>query len=296
MNIMYESFYGLNKKAFSLLPDPDFLYITKHHSIALSLLEYSMTEQAGITVLSGEIGCGKTTLVRHILQQKSDKYVVADISNTHSDMGNLLHEVLNAFNLPHKNKDRVEAYETLTHFWKNNFKKNKKSILIVDEAQNLSVEALEELRLLSNTNIENQQLVQLILVGQPELRVTLNKPSLRQFAQRVTMDYYLEPIKPHDIAKYIEHRLIAAGASRAIFTKEAVALVAIYSNGIPRLINIICDIAMIYGFAEQQDYIDKKIIRDVARDRLKGQILPIHEDEHEADLKNKFSTKPTLVK
>ncbi len=272
---MYESFYGLNGKPFSLLPDPNFLFLSKKHSIALSLLEYSLTEQAGITVLTGEIGCGKTTLVKHLLGEQQHTSNIAYIYNTHESMGEIMPWILNAFSIASSASGKVEMFNDFNRYLQKNYAQGKKSILIVDEAQNLTMESLEELRLLSNVNIGMQQLLQLILVGQPELSQTLRNKKLEQFSQRVTMDYFITPLDLQEIKQYIEHRLKVVDGNPKLFSSEAIGVIAYYSRGVPRLINIICDMALIYGFAEQEAQISVDTIREVVNDRLRMQILPL---------------------
>ncbi len=276
---MYEEFYGLSGKPFSLLPDPKFLFLTKKHSIALSLLEYSLTEQAGITVLTGDIGCGKTTLVRSLLDKQSARQEIAYLGNTHESMGDMLRWILYAFGIEQKNKDNIEQFDALNAFLLRTHAAGKKAVLIVDEAQNLGAETLEQMRLLSNMNADNRQLLQLILVGQPELRNQLKSEGLEQFSQRVTVDYFIEPLSLSEIREYIKHRLGMVGGDPELFSREAVNVIIFHSRGIPRLINILCDNSLIYGFAGQAKKIDGDIVREVARDRLGGRILPIQQED-----------------
>ena len=264
---MYESFYGLREKPFSLLPDPGFLYLGSKHSMALTMLQYGLVNQAGFTVIAGEIGCGKTTLIRCLLNQMEQDVTVGLISNTQRAIGELLQWVLLAFGLDYRNKEKVELYETFIDFVIGEYSKHRRTVLIVDEAQNLEVQTLEELRMLSNINADKDQVLQLILVGQPELRKKLRRPELVQFAQRIAVDYYLEPLGPEETQEYIHHRLHVAGGDPSLFDAEACRVVHQYSHGVPRLTNILCDTALVYGFADRREKIDAALVREVVLDK-----------------------------
>ena len=167
---MYESFYGFREKPFSLLPDPGFLYFTRKHRLALAMLEYGLANQAGFTVISGDIGTGKTTLIRHLLNSLDQELTIGLITNTHQSIGELMQWVLLAFDLDYRDKSPVEMYRMLVDFVIEQYAQGRRTVLIVDEAQNLAVETLEELRMLSNINADKDQVLQIVLVGQPELR------------------------------------------------------------------------------------------------------------------------------
>jgi len=275
---MYESFYNLREKPFTLLPDPGFLYLSKKHRMALTLLEYGLMSQAGFTVISGEIGAGKTTLIRYLLDNMENELTVGLISNTHSSFGELLQWILLAYNLEHAHLDKVEMYQRFVDFVVNEYAHNRRTVLIVDEAQNMSAETLEELRMLSNINADKDQALQVILVGQRELRDTLRRPDLVQFAQRIAVDYHLGPLSEEETIDYIRHRLEVAGGDPDLFDEEACRAVFRYSGGVPRLINLLCDTAMVYGFAEQKAHIDKALVTDVAREKQEGGIFPAFAD------------------
>ena len=193
---MYKAFYGFKEKPFSLLPDPGFLYLSKNHRMALAMLEYGFLNQAGFTVITGEIGSGKTTLIRHLLGEIARDQIVTVglVSNTHRSFGELLQWVLLAFKLEYRGKEKVELYQTLADFLSREFDQGRRTVLIIDEAQNLSVQSLEQLRMLSNINADKDQILQLILIGQPGLRETLRLPELEQFAQRIAVDFHLQPL------------------------------------------------------------------------------------------------------
>jgi len=273
---MYESFYSLTEKPFTLLPDPGFLYLSDKHQMALTLLEYGLNDHAGFTVISGEIGAGKTTLIRHMLNQMEHDYTVGLISNTHSSFGELLQWILLAFSVEHRDMSKVEMYQRLVDFIIAEYAQNRRTVLIIDEAQNMDAETLEELRMLSNINADKDQALQVILVGQRELRETLKRPDLIQFAQRITVDYHLEPLSAAETAAYIAHRLQTAGGDPETFTPEACEAIHRYSNGVPRLINLLCDTALVYGYAEQMQRIDERLVTDVAREKQQGGIFPIY--------------------
>jgi type II secretory pathway predicted ATPase ExeA len=243
---MYESFYKLKEKPFTLLPDPGFLYLSDKHRMALTLLEYGLTNHAGFTVISGEIGAGKTTLIRHLLNNVDQEFTVGLISNTHRSFGELLQWVLLAFNLEHKDMSKVEMHQRFVEFIIDEYAHNRRTVLIVDEAQNMDAETLEELRMLSNINADKDQALQVVLSGQRELRETLRSPELVQFAQRIAVDYHLDALSESETAGYIRHRLEVAGGDPDIFTARACAAIHRYSNGVPRLINLLCDTALVY--------------------------------------------------
>jgi putative secretion ATPase (PEP-CTERM system associated) len=273
---MYEAFYGFREKPFSLTPDPDFLYLSKKHDIALGLLEYSLMDQTVFSVITGDIGTGKTTLIRYLLNRMEQDITVGLISNTQASFGELLEWILFALGLEYRGKQKGELYQTLVDFVIQQYAQNRRTVLIIDEAQNMAPETLEELRMLSNINVDKHQVLQVILVGQAGLRDTLRRPELEQFAQRIGVDYHLEALSREETHAYIQHRLKVAGAkSLALFSAQACDAVFQFSGGIPRLINLLCDTALVYGFAEQRDRIEAELIQDVARDKQQGQVFPL---------------------
>ena len=264
---MYENFYGFREKPFSLLPDPDFLYLSSKHSSAYSVLEYGLTGQAGFTVISGEVGSGKTTLVRRFLQQVGADTTVGLISNTPSGFGDLLRWILYAFDIDYQGKETVELHEAFIQFLIAQYAVGRRCVLIIDEAQNLKVETLEELRMLSNVNASKDLLLQVVLVGQPELAETLSRPDMSQFAQRISISYHLKALTLEETHAYIRHRLAVAGGDATIFTDAACDALYILSNGVPRVINGLCDIALVYGFGEETPQIDMETVLAVVEDR-----------------------------
>lgn len=272
---MYESFYGFSEKPFSLLPDPGFLYPCKKHHMALTMLQYGLMNQSGITVITGEVGSGKTTLIRKLLSEIDDNISVGLISNTHESFGDLLQWVSMAFDLEHKGKDKVALYDAFVNYVIDEYANSKRTVLIIDEAQNLSPSVLEELRMLSNINADKDQVLQLILVGQPELRETLCRHDLRQFAQRVSSDYHLSPLQLDEAVGYIRHRLKVAGGDENIFDLDACKIIWKYSGGIPRLINTLCDTALVYAYADQLKSVSRQLAADVIIEKQKGGIFPV---------------------
>lgn len=264
---MYESFYGLKEKPFSLLPDPAFLFLAKQHTSALAMLEYGLTNQAGFTLITGDIGCGKTTLIRHLLNNVERNITVGVLSNTQRAIGELLQWVLLAFNLNYQGKDKVALYQTFLNFINTEYAKNRRTVLIIDEAQNLGVETLEELRMLSNVNADKDQVIQLILVGQPELRALLARPELTQFSQRVAVDYSLATLSVEQTRSYITHRVSVAGVPGSLFDPDACDVIYHAARGVPRLINVLCDTALVYGYADGAKKITAEIAREVVEDK-----------------------------
>jgi type II secretory pathway predicted ATPase ExeA/uncharacterized protein YkwD len=272
---MYESFYGLKTKPFSLLPDPDFLYLGKKHRIALTLLEYALMNNAGFCVITGEIGAGKTTLLRSLLATIADDIKVGMITNTHQSFGELLDWVLSAYGIHQPGLSKVEMHQRLVDFLLEQYANNKTTLLIVDEAQNMPVATLEELRMLSNINSEKDLVLQVILSGQPDLKDTLRRPELKQFAQRISVDYHLDALTSDETCHYIQHRLVTAGAGDDIFTPQACHLIHQYSGGVPRLINLLCDTALVYGFADQKKTVDVDLVEEMINERMQNSILPL---------------------
>jgi general secretion pathway protein A len=272
---MYEEFFGFREAPFSILPDPGFLYFSFKHTMALDLLEYGLTNQAGFNVITGGVGTGKTTLIRYLLRQVSHEVTIGLISNTHRSFGELLQWILASFKLDYRSRDKVEMFQAFMDFLAQQVNQNRRAVLIVDEAQNMSPDTLEELRMLSNVNADKQQILQLILVGQAQLRETLRRSDLEQFAQRVAVDYHLEPLDAQETRAYIRHRLHVAGGNDVdLFDAEACTAVFQHTLGTPRLINLLCDAALVYGYADEKKKIDKQIIHIAAWDKKRGGIFP----------------------
>ena len=275
---MYESFFGLSEKPFSLLPDPDFLYYTKQHKLALTMLEYGMSSQAGFTVITGEIGAGKTTLIRKLLEKDDPSVTVGLLNNTMvADLKELLSWIAFSFGLEFDGKTHVELYNDFIHFLIEEYGEGRRCVMIIDEAQQLGVAMLEQVRMLSNINSGKHLLIQFILVGQPELRDILRLPELVQFAQRIAVDYHLKRLTEAETEEYIQHRVKMAGGDDKLFHKETCHLIWKYSKGIPRLINVLSDTALVYGFSEQRSQVDLELMREVIKDKETG-LAPVQEE------------------
>ena len=273
-DLMYEAHYGLREKPFSILPDPDMIYWGRNHRLAFAMLEYGIMNNAGFTVITGEIGCGKTTLLRYLLRHLDSHMTVGLISSTPNGKAELLHWVSMALNLPFD--DSYPAlFKRLQHFLHDQYSRGRRTVLIVDEAQNLGAEALEELRMLSNINADKDQYLQIILIGQPQLKDLLRSPQLLQFAQRVSSDFHLKPLNLNEVGDYINYRLQAAGVKVQLFSKEATQAIAHASQGIPRTINILCDTALVYGFATSATYINADLVKMVIENKSQYGVLPL---------------------
>ena len=267
---MYEEFFGFKRKPFSLLPDPFFLYSSRTHRIAINLLQYGLQEQNGYVVLTGEVGTGKTTLLRELLYSSYSDLTIGLVTNTHHSFGEVMKWILSAFDIPFRDLDRVEQHQALLDFVIGRYTAGRRVILIIDEAQNLSGEALEQLRMLSNINSESNHLLQLILVGQPELRQLLKRDELRQFVQRIAVDYHIEPLTAEETAGYVAHRLEVAGGETNLFTEEARIAVHYFGRGIPRLVNAVCDYSLVFAYADEKPVVDLDTVIDAACERMQG--------------------------
>jgi len=264
---MYESYYGLNEKPFTIQPDPEFLFMGKRHSLAYAMLEYGMQNRAAFSVICGEIGSGKTTLIRHLLNNLGHEFEVGIVYNTNKLVHDLTDWIMLAFDQPYDKMSEVAIYDQFQKFLISNYAAGKRTVLIVDEAQNLSPLALESLRMLSNINADKDQLLQVILVGQPQLRKILRRPELEQFLQRVSVDFFIPALEQSEVKRYIEHRLKVAGREQPLFTDEAYERIAEASKGIPRSINTLCDTVLVYGFSSGEEMIDVDLVNEVLRDK-----------------------------
>ena len=264
---MYLEYFGLSKKPFALTPDPAFLYMSKQHAIALAMLKYGLQNQAGYTLITGEVGSGKTTLIRYLLQHMEENLTVGVITNTHSNYGDLLTWILTAFDLDLGDRDNVQMHRRLLRFVAEEHENGRRVVLVVDEAQNMGIEMLEELRLLSNMNIGDELLMQLVLVGQPELQETIALPELLQFAQRISSEHHIPPLDFETSQMYIRHRIAVAGSEEQLFDRYALAAIYYFSRGVPRTINNICDMALVYGFAEELKPVTCEMVVEVIRSR-----------------------------
>lgn len=272
---MYDRFYGFTSRPFALTPDPAFLYLSPQHSMALTLLEYGLESQAAFALLTGEVGSGKTTLLRHLVRTVGDDAAVALISNTHTGFKSIHPWVVQALGAVPADDSDIALYEAIVDSFVNQYGRGRRTLLIIDEAQNLSIPLLEELRLLSNTNSEKDLVVQILLVGQPELRASLVRPELRQLAQRISVDFHLKPLTEVETAAYVRHRVLAAGVTTELFEAEGLALIHAHTGGIPRLINQLCDVSLVYGYADGQRRITAELVGKVISDREAASALPV---------------------
>jgi type II secretory pathway predicted ATPase ExeA len=272
---MYEHYYALREKPFALTPDPAYLYLAKRHRHALTLLEYALTQSAGFALITGEVGCGKTTVVSHFLARAQDRLNVGLITNAHPGFGHLLPWIMESFGLEVGQASPIELYRRFVAYVRQGHAAGTRTVLVIDEAQNLGVPGLEELRVLSNLNVGKDLLLQTILIGQPELRASLQLQSLRQLAQRIVIDHHLEALRLEETLGYVRHRLTVAGGRPDLFAPEAIRLVHECTGGVPRLVNLVCDTALVYGFAEQRTDITSDLIEQVVADRVSGGLLPL---------------------
>ncbi len=272
---MYQRHFGFKIKPFAITPDPAFLYPSKQHGMAMTMLEYGLESQAAFSLLTGEIGSGKTTLVRRLIRQMGDQVAVGLISHTHARFKSVHPWAVSALGIVPADDTGVALYEALVDSFVREYAKGRRTLLILDEAQNLSSAALEDLRLLSNVNSEKDVILQILLVGQPELREKLLEPNLRQFAQRISVDFHLRPLDSKESHSYVHHRLRVAGGNPRLFSSEAVELVHQRTQGVPRLMNQLCDFALLYAFADGRNSVDADLISQVIRERGNVVAMPL---------------------
>lgn len=265
--MMYESYYGFSEKPFQVAPNPKYLYFSSKHQTALTHLEYGITEGDGFILLTGEIGTGKTLLIKKLLSGIASNLEVAVIFSTNLNAGNLVNLVLNEFEIPGRFQDKAFALDALFQFLVAKFNENKRVILIIDEAQNLPVDALEEVRMMSNIQSDTQNLIQIVLVGQPELKKILANPALAALTQRIAWHYHLGPLSRAETTQYIMYRLKVAGRKGELFAVDALDLIYQASGGIPRTINILCENLLVYGFADEVNLIERPLVEKVLMDR-----------------------------
>ena len=259
--------FGLRERPFTLLPDPDFLFWTPTHKKAYSVLEYGVMTGAPITVVTGEVGAGKTTLLQKLLAGIGDDTTIGLISNAQGGRGDLLQWVLGALDvLTPDGAPYVAKFQALQTFVLDEYAAGRHVLLIIDEAQNLSMEGLEELRMLTNINSGKDELLQLVLVGQPELRGMISRPELRQFAQRVSASYHIPAMEAQMTHAYVRHRLQHAGGTGSEFTDEAVDIIHAKTGGVPRMVNKMCDFSMVYAVTNDATTVDATIVAEVLED------------------------------
>ncbi|MEX2518719.1 MAG: AAA family ATPase [Paracoccaceae bacterium] len=269
---MYESFYGLKERPFLTLPDPEFLFWSDNHVMAFTMLRYGVMTRAPLTVITGDVGAGKTTLLRKLLRELPEDVTTGLVSNMQEGRGELLHWVMMALDQPFDaNESYVSLFKRFQDFVIAAYAAKRRVLLIFDEAQNLGVKSLEELRMLSNINADKDELLQIILVGQPELRELLARQELRQFSQRISSDFNLGPLGKSETVKYIRRRLNIAGAETEIFPTRTCEMIHDATGGVPRLINILCDFCLLYGYSAERHVIDEDLLNEFLESaRIRG--------------------------
>ncbi|WP_108262623.1 ExeA family protein [Mangrovicoccus ximenensis] len=264
---IYNSHFGFAERPFTLLPDPEFLYWSREHRLAFTMLEYGMMTRTPITVITGEVGAGKTTLLQYLLRSITEDVDIGLISNAQGGRGELLQWVLHAFSVSFDpNCSYVQLFQLLQDHMLEVYAEGRRMVLIIDEAQNLTPETVEELRMLTNINSNKDELLQLVLVGQPEFREMIRRPELRQFLQRVGASFHLGPMTAETVVEYVAHRLRFAGGTGTEIDPAAIPLIHEVTGGVPRLVNQICDLALVYAFASEQPAATEETIRSVLSD------------------------------
>ena len=284
---MYERFYQLRERPFALSPDPEYLYPSRVHQEALDYLRYGLESQAGFIVITGEIGSGKTTLLQSLLRNLDNQTSVGRIVNTMLEPRELLETIMIDFGLDPAGRSKPLMLRDLSQYLVDQRLAGRLVLLVIDEAQNLGLASLEELRMLSNLETEKSKLLQIVLVGQPNLRDKLAAPELEQLRQRITVSYHLPPLDAGETCNYINHRLRRAALTTPLeFPREATDLIHARSRGVPRIINVICDAALVFGYAEERRVFDAATLREVLSELEVTGVLP-------AEAKDTKETKDT---
>jgi len=266
---MYQAFYGLNEAPFTIAPNPKYLFLSQQHQQAVTHLQYCLKEGGGFVLLTGEVGTGKTTLARSLLSQLDDSTDIASILNPSLSEIELLATLCDELKIEYSVEPTLKQLtDKLSQFLLNNHQHGRNTLLVIDEAQHLRSEVLEQLRLLTNLETDHKKLLQVVLIGQPELQQQLKQNHLRQLAQRITARYHLLPLNNVDVSAYIAHRLAIAGRDGALFSKAACHRIHQLSGGIARIINLICDKALLQAYGQQLTEIGPKTVNEVAKDIL----------------------------
>lgn len=274
---MYNKLYGFHESPFNMTPNFRFFFQSVKHSEALSTMIYAVEERKGFVVITGDIGSGKTTVCRALLNQLNSKTETALITNTHISGKDLLCTVLEDLDVPYTPGSKAKLLSQLNQYLIEQLRQDKNVVLIIDEAQNLSPSVLEEVRMLSNLETESEKLIQIVFLGQPELKQKLALPRLEQLRQRIAVFYHLVPLTLEETREYVRHRLkVASGSNTEFFTAEAIDLVYEYAHGVPRLINQICDSALLTGYIYGTKLVDAKIMREVIEESPMTQITSAH--------------------
>lgn len=258
---MYLDYYGLKEPPFDITPNPRFMFFSPKHREAFNHLLYGIRERKGFVELTGEVGAGKTTICRAMMEQLGERYATALILNPVLDADQLVKAIAMEFGLGVRSLDRLETIAVLNQFLLQQVEQQRESVLIIDEAQDLTNELLEQVRLLSNLETDDRKLLQIVLMGQPELKNRLDQYGLRQLRQRITVRYHLRPLTRTEVGQYVHHRLQVSGANGSpYFTTPALWRIYSYSKGIPRLINAICDKCLLAGFVQARERIDYSMV------------------------------------
>lgn len=282
---MYLDFFGLKEKPFELVPNPKYLFMSNTHRRAMNYLQYGFGERAGFILLTGDVGSGKTTLIRELINRLDDQAVISRVFNTQIDSAQLLGLINMDFGLDVTTLNKVTLLKDLNEFLIDCYGRKERPLLIIDEAQNLSNETLEEIRLLSNLESENEKLLQIIMVGQPELQTVLGQDSMAQLRQRLSVSCHLGPIAADEVSEYFSHRLECAGNREAVFIpNQGYTLIHDVCRGIPRLINILGDYLMLAAFSDQVTNLSVSFVQDVIKElgpsvAFSGQFAPQEEGD-----------------
>lgn len=263
---MYIEYFGLKESPFSIAPDPRYLYLSEQHREALAHLIYGVNSEGGFVLLTGEVGTGKTTVCRCLLEQLPENTKIAFIINPKLTVDELLVSICDEFGIdyPLNNKSIKVFVDKINKYLLENFARGYKTVIIIEEAQNLGMELLEQIRLLTNLETTKNKLLQIIMIGQPELRDILSRPELRQISQRITARYHIGPLSRKEVVFYVNHRLTIAGAREKLFPNYTFKSIYQYSHGIPRLINVICDRALLGTYVQGKKYVDKSTLKKAA--------------------------------
>jgi general secretion pathway protein A len=265
---MYEQFYGLKENPFSVTPDPEYIYLGENHREALAQLLYGVRERKGFIVITGEVGTGKTTLIHYLLDKldSNGDIKTAFLFNPKLSVNDFIRYILKDLGVRDPGQTKGDNLYNLHLYLLNVYQRDGRVILIIDEAQGLKPELLEEVRLLSNLETSKSKLLQIVLFGQPELGKILSQPGFRQLRQRINLRYHLLPFSEKETIEYIQKRLRLAGAKEPIFTEKAIKEIYWKSGGVPRLINILCDNALLNGYALNQKIVDEKSLKEITKD------------------------------
>jgi len=284
---MYERFYNLRDRPFALSPDPEYLYPSRVHREALDYLRFGIEGHAGFVVITGEIGSGKTTLLQVLLRNLDGQTTVVRLVNTLLTGRELLESILLDLEVEHVPPTKPTMLRELARVLIDQRSRGRRVLAVIDEAQNLSLDALEELRMLSNLETEKSKLLQIILVGQPDLRDKLGLEALEQLRQRVTVRYHIEPLDAEETANYINHRLKRAAVAAPLqFPRDVTDAIHKRSNGVPRLINVICDAVLLFGYADERRLIDRELVDSAIEELEASSVLrpsPKHGDDDDND-------------